>query len=582
MRLNFDDVLRHLGEFGRYQKWVYFLLCLPGLSFGSRMMISMFLLNVPEHRCAIPGHYNDTYNVQSINHAYLINATIPYVKRDGKLQLDRCHIYRDIDNITTVGANRTVVGCKKWVYDKSVFEYTASMEFSFVCDDAILATHSKMIFMGGCFFGAFASGALGDKIGRKKALYLCILLLTAGGIILNWSSNFVMFITLRFINGASATGMYTTCFVIGMEIVGPSKRVWTGTILGVFFALGMTMLSAVAFFIRDWHTLELVIAVPVAIFLIYWWVIPESPRWLMNEFRYQEAEVIIRRAADVNKVKLPENLFEQQEKTEAETHDDNKPKGSFLHLFTTPVMCTRTLIIFFNWMVVSMVYYGLSLNSDNLGAGSLHLNFLLVGLVELPACGLVVMLLNKVGRKVMHCASMLVGGVSCILTIFTIMYADQSLQWVTVLLAMIGKLGAAAGFAIIYTFSSELFPTVIRHSAIGASSSLARIGGMIAPYIADWGKFVGGDFGRALPLLMFGGLAVLAGLLSLLLPETLDRDLPETIEDGIKFGRKPIHHRALDDEEKQQGLSLLAIPDTTDLDENHPPQNRQPLAPVNA
>lgn len=79
-------------------------------------------------------------------------------------------------------------------------------------------------------------------------------------------------------------------------------------------------------------------------------------------------------------------------------------------------------------MVVSMVYYGLSLNLENLGAGSIHLNFLLVGLVEFPALALIVGLLNRLGRKTLHCASMLLGGVPCILTIFTILYADQS-EW---------------------------------------------------------------------------------------------------------------------------------------------------------
>ncbi|XP_067675418.1 organic cation transporter protein-like [Haliotis asinina] len=580
MRLTFDDVLRHLGEFGPYQKWMVFVLCLPGIAHGIRMMISVFLLNIPNHRCAIPGYDNDTYDVQSDSHAHFINATIPYVTRDGKMQLDRCHIYHDPGNGTSEVANRTVVGCQKWVYDKSVFESTVSTELNFVCDDAILATHSQMIFMGGYFFGAFAAGALGDKIGRKKALYLCIISLTIGGIILNWSSNFIMFVIIRFINATSTAGVFTTCFVIALEIVGPSKRVWTGVMVQVFFAIGMTILSGAAYFIRDWHTLELAMAVPVGIFLVYWWVIPESPRWLLNEFRDQEAEVIIRRAADVNKVTLPDKLFDNQT-PEIET-DDDKPKGNFFHLFTHPVMCIRTLIIFFNWLVVSMVYYGLSLNSDNLGAGSLHLNFLLVGLVEFPAYALSILLVNRLGRKFIHCAMMIIGGGSCILTIFTILYADQSLQWITVLLAMIGKLGAAAGFAIIYVFSSELFPTVIRHSATGASSSWARVGGMIAPYIVDWGKFVGGDFGRALPLLMFGSLSVLAGLLALLLPETLNRDLPETIEDGIKFGREPVHHAPTHEEEKQRGLPLLSIRETTDYDENHSPIYRKPSAPVTA
>lgn len=50
---------------------------------------------------------------------------------------------------------------------------------------------------------------------------------------------------------------------------------------------------------------------------------------------------------------------------------------------------------------------------------------------------------------------------------------------------MIGKLGASAAFATIWVFSAELFPTVLRNSAMGASSLCARVGGMVSPYIAD-------------------------------------------------------------------------------------------------
>lgn len=59
------------------------------------------------------------------------------------------------------------------------------------------------------------------------------------------------------------------------------------------------------------------------------------------------------------------------------------------------------------------------------------------------------------------------------------------LQWLTTTLAMIGKLGSAAAFAIIYVFSAELYPTVVRNTGMGASSCCARVGGMIAPYVAD-------------------------------------------------------------------------------------------------
>jgi len=59
------------------------------------------------------------------------------------------------------------------------------------------------------------------------------------------------------------------------------------------------------------------------------------------------------------------------------------------------------------------------------------------------------------------------------------------LHAVTVTLAMLGKFGISAAFAIIYVWSAELFPTVVRNAGMGASSSFARVGGMVAPYIAD-------------------------------------------------------------------------------------------------
>lgn len=47
---------------------------------------------------------------------------------------------------------------------------------------------------------------------------------------------------------------------------------------------------------------------------------------------------------------------------------------------------------------------------------------------------------------------------------------------------------------------------------------------------------IGGQYGQAVPLVIFGGASVLAGILSLKLPETLDEGLPESIDDGVAFG----------------------------------------------
>ena len=60
----------------------------------------------------------------------------------------------------------------------------------------------------------------------------------------------------------------------------------------------------------------------------------------------------------------------------------------------------------------------------------------------------------------------------------------SDLQPLTIVLAFIGKAGAAAAFGIVYIFTAELMPTVVRNAAMGACSCTARVGSMLAPYIA--------------------------------------------------------------------------------------------------
>ena len=48
----------------------------------------------------------------------------------------------------------------------------------------------------------------------------------------------------------------------------------------------------------------------------------------------------------------------------------------------------------------------------------------------------------------------------------------------------------SAAFAVIYVWSAELFPTMVRNSGMGSSSMMARVGGMICPYIADLVFFI--------------------------------------------------------------------------------------------
>ncbi|XP_060068370.1 organic cation transporter protein-like [Ylistrum balloti] len=523
----FEEVLSIIGEFGPYQKRIFFLICIPFIFSAFHMVISVFLLGIPDHRCAIPGYPNDTYAIQSPSHQALINRHVP-PSTDETLDYVKCDLYdRSYDGDDNSTNMRT---CSAWVYDESIYINTFTSQQNIVCEDKLRTSHAQMIFFGGVFLGAIILGSVSDIIGRKKTLCLSFLMLFGTTLGLAWAPDYITFCILRFLVGASCAGMFMTAFVIGMELVGPSKRVYAGIIVDFFFAIGMVVLGGIGYAFREWKYIEITCSAPIALFLFYWWLVPESPRWLISQGRIDEANKIIQKAAKVNKVTIPEKILTADSIDEPEA-------GRLWHLFTSRVLLIRTMIIFFNWLVVVMGYYGLSLNTGNLG-GDFYANFMISGLVEFPAYFLCLVLLDRVGRRLLHASCMILGGIACIITLFPMLYADESLQPITITLAMLGKVGISAAFAIIYVWSAELFPTVVRNAGMGASSSCARIGGMIAPYIADLSKVIDGNLGRAIPLVIFGGASVVAGILSLWLPETKDRELPETMEDGKLFGKK--------------------------------------------
>lgn len=525
--MHFDELLGVLGEFGPYQKFVYFLVCLPSIIAAFHMVNSVFLLGIPKHRCKLPNYPNDTFLSQGAVHDDLVKAFIPTeLNADNEVTYKQCYIFSTPAAVNVTGGPEQ--SCSDWVYDKKVYENTFASEQNLICGKAIWASNAKMIFFAGVFVGALLLGALSDKIGRKKTLILSVLGLLASSLAVAWADNFYLFCVLRFIVGFCCAGTFMSAFVLGMEIVGPSKRLWAGVVIEYFFALGLVLLCLVGYLVREWKYNEIVLSVPSAFILVYWWLLPESPRWLINRGKFEEAKVIIRKIAKRNKVEVTEKQLDSLECDETAT-------GQLWHLFTSRVLFVRTIVIFINWCVVSMVYYGLSLNSGSL-AGDFYLNFFLTGLVEFPAYTLCLVLLDRTGRKKLHCACMVLGGLACISTIFTVLYLEKRHQiYSTVILAMLGKIGAAAAFAVIYVWSAELYPTVVRNVGMGASSSCARIGGMVSPYIADLSTLVDGHFGQALPLVVFGASSVIAGLLSLILPETLGANLPETIEDGKAF-----------------------------------------------
>jgi MFS transporter, OCT family, solute carrier family 22 (organic cation transporter), member 4/5 len=64
----FDELLVHLGEFGRYQKRIYFLLCLPAISCALHKLAWVFLAAKAKHRYRDP--FTIIYAFITFSHLY--------------------------------------------------------------------------------------------------------------------------------------------------------------------------------------------------------------------------------------------------------------------------------------------------------------------------------------------------------------------------------------------------------------------------------------------------------------------------------------------------------------------------------
>ncbi|XP_035218749.1 organic cation transporter protein-like isoform X4 [Stegodyphus dumicola] len=202
-------------------------------------------------------------------------------------------------------------------------------------------------------------------------------------------------------------------------------------------------------------------------------------------------------------------------------------RSTVFDLFRSPKMRCRVLNMIYLWIVNAFMYYGLSYNTNDL-AGNPYLNFFLAGALEIPAYASVFFGIKKWGRRPTLTFFMLVGGCACA----AIIAVPESISWLSTAFAMIGKFCISGSFGILYLYTSELFPTVVRNVAIGTCSMWARVGSILAPFVKELGKATH----PSVPNVIYAVLAVSSGLLALLLPETKGQKMPDSLLEGEHFG----------------------------------------------
>lgn len=162
------------------------------------------------------------------------------------------------------------IRCNQWVFDNH--EYTIVENYNLTCVEnnwklALVGTmHFAGIIFGSAMFGFFA-----DKFGRKLIFIIAIIFMSITGIGQAVSKDYVTFLVFAFLNAVGTSGVFPLAFIMGVEMVGRSKREMAGVILNFFYAFGEAFVGIIAWLDGNWTTLQYSVSAPSIIFIVYYW-----------------------------------------------------------------------------------------------------------------------------------------------------------------------------------------------------------------------------------------------------------------------------------------------------------------------
>ena len=333
----------------------------------------------------------------------------------------------------------------------------------------------------GAMFGAVFYGWLADKIGRRKVFLMTVVNFSlATGILTFTPDNAWIFMSVfRFLIGFGVGGLYCVDLPLVQEFVPASKRGMVGGLVTAAVPIGVLMGSALGRYATpyiSWRGLFAVGMVPGLLTLLIRAWVPESPRWLIQMGRIEDARKSLAWALEIDPSALPigEGALEGQK----------QPMSRLSDIFRYP----RSLAV--SWITnlgAQTGYYGLTLWAPTLLVQ-------LLGVTPAAASGLLIWvnfaglfgrvglsyLSDAIGRKA---SGAIASFGAAILIVAAAHYHSAFFGTVSafLLLLIINNAFADGGFAIIGPYSAEVWPVALRTTGMGSAYGFGGLGKVIGP-----------------------------------------------------------------------------------------------------
>ncbi|XP_062874029.1 synaptic vesicle 2-related protein [Trichomycterus rosablanca] len=399
-----------------------------------------------------------------------------------------------------------------------------------------VALLTSVVFIG-MMLSSSLWGNISDKYGRKTGLKMSVFWTLFYGILSAFAPIYGWILFLRALVGFGIGGAPQSVTLYA-EFLPMRSRATCILLIEIFWALGTVFEVLLAILVMPtlgWRWLLGLSTIPLFIFAILCFWLPESARYDVLSGNQEKALNTLKRIATENKVPMPLGKL-----IVARQEDRGKISDLFL-----PQFRWTTVLLWFIWFSNAFSYYGLVLLTTELfqeggACGQTNGNkteprcnleckylnsddykdLLWTTLSEFPGLLVTLWAIDRLGRRKTMALCFLVFSL-CIVPL----YACVGRTSLTVLI-FIARAFIAGGFQAAYVYTPEVYPTATRALGLGTSSGMARVGALITPFVAqvmlEWSVY--------LTLSVYCCCCLLAAVASCALPiETTGRGLQESI-----------------------------------------------------
>ncbi|MDE3738672.1 MFS transporter [Pseudomonas resinovorans] len=325
----------------------------------------------------------------------------------------------------------------------------------------------------GLFLGSLFFGWISDYVGRQKIFVVSFLLITLASVLQFYAETAMQLFLLRVLIGIGLGGDYSVGHTLLAEfaprkhrgvLLGSFSVIWTfGYVAATFIGTAMLGLGDDA-----WRWMLASSAIPAAIILFARIGTPESPRWLVNQGRIEEARAIVRKHIGAN--------------VELDDERPQKHQGGYAVLFSREYR-KRTAFNCLFFICIVMPYFAIYTFLPSIlakmglaeGMGTeMMLNALLViGALAGIWCTV------KFSRRGFLIGSFWILAAS----LFLLVAMPSSAAWAIVALFGLFTLVLSAVSNLVGVFPAESFPTEVRASGVGLATAASRLGSAISTFL---------------------------------------------------------------------------------------------------